>query len=87
MTYGTISERARRLQDKRARDWIEDSYTKAKLGIVGVRMYGFKLPEDFVIARKLYRKLAARGVSQWPLVRYGAVYGRKVPGDGHPGSR
>ena len=41
------------------------SYTK--LGVVGVGFQTAPL-EAFVIARQWYRKLAALGVSQWPLI-------------------
>ena len=37
--------------------------------------------EAFVIYHKWYRKLAARVVSQWPLLC--RIYGPNVPGDGH----
>ena len=37
-----------------------------------------------MVARKWYRKLAARGVRFPVSGRYGAVYGPNVPCDGHP---
>ena len=40
--------------------------------------------EDLVISHKLYRKLAARGVSQWPLRC--RIQPKHNSGDGQPGS-